>query len=122
LRSVLVGREFALAYHPTYYQQIQQRAIDTVLAQYSEDLAITNKIIEKYGINFFLIDRNAFTSEYLLKQEWLINSSFSNVIKTTIEKLKAGEIPALQKLSDRCSVVSTEKVILLEANCIKEAT
>jgi hypothetical protein len=122
LRSVLVGREFALAYHPTYYQQIQQRAIDTVLAQYSEDLAITNKIIEKYGINFFLIDRNAFTPEYLLKQEWLINSSFSNVIKTTIEKLKAGEIPALQKLSDRCSVVSTEKVILLEANCIKEAT
>lgn len=121
LRSVLVGREFALAYHPTYYQQIQQRAIDTVLAQYSEDLSITKAIIEKYGINFFLIDRNAFTPEYLLKQEWLINSSFSNAIKTTIEQLKAGEIPALQKLSDRCSVVSTEKVILLEASCIKEA-
>jgi hypothetical protein len=119
-RSILVGKEFALAYHPNYYEQIKQRAIDTINAQYSSDLSVTKRIIQKYGIDFLLVERNAFQPDYLLmlKQEWLIRSSFRNVVFETVEQLKRGEIPALAKIGDRCSVVSTENMVLLEATCI----
>jgi hypothetical protein len=119
-RSILVGKEFALAYHPNYYEQIKQRAIDTINAQYSSDLSVNKRIIQKYGIDFLLVERNAFQPDYLLmlKQEWLIRSSFRNVVFETVEQLKRGEIPALAKIGDRCSVVSTENMVLLEATCI----
>ena len=37
-RSILVGREFAMAYHPIYFRQIKRRAVDLLQAQYSPDL------------------------------------------------------------------------------------
>ncbi|MBF2021674.1 MAG: hypothetical protein IGR93_16645 [Hydrococcus sp. C42_A2020_068] len=117
-RSLLASREFALAYHPAYYNRIQQRTIDTIRAQYSSDLSVTKSIIQKYSIDFLLIERNSFQPDYLLKQEWLTRSSFRDSVFATINRLEKGEIPALEKLSDRCSVVSTEKFILLEAACI----
>ncbi|WP_083602310.1 hypothetical protein [Hydrococcus rivularis] len=117
-RSILASREFALAYHPAYYNRIEQRTIDTIRAQYSSDLSVTKSIIKKYGIDFLLIERNSFEPDYLFKQEWLIRSSFRDSVFATINRLEKGEKPALEKLSDHCSVVSTEKFILLEAACI----
>jgi hypothetical protein len=117
-RSILASREFALAYHPAYYDRIQQRTIDIIRAQYSSNLSVTKSIIQKYGIDFFLIERNAFELDYLLKQEWLIRSSFRDIVFETINQLERGERSTLAKLSDRCATVSTEKLILLEAVCI----
>jgi hypothetical protein len=118
-RSNLVGREFALAYHPAYYEQMKQRAIALIDAQYNPDLSVNQKVIDKYKIDFFLIERNAFEPDYLLQQEWLIRSSFREKVFEANEGLKQGEIPALKKLGDRCSVVSTTKSILVDANCLK---
>jgi uncharacterized membrane protein YidH (DUF202 family) len=117
-RSILSAREFALAYHPNYYEQIQQRTIDTIRAQYSTDLSITKEVIQKYGIDFFLIERQSFQVNYLLELEWLSRSSFSNIVFETIAKLKEGEIPALAKWRDRCTVVASKKSMLIEADCL----
>jgi hypothetical protein len=119
MRSTFVGREYALAYHPAYYKQMEERAIATIDAQYSFSLSVTKSIIEKYGIDFFLIERDAFETNYLLQQEWLIRSSFKDKVIEANEKLKQGEIPALKKIGDRCSVLSTKKLILIDANCLK---
>jgi hypothetical protein len=118
-RSNFVGREFALAYHPVYYEQMKQRAIALIDAQYSSDLSVTKKMIGKYKIDFFLIERKAFESDYLLQQEWSIRSSFKQHVFEVNERLKRGEIPALKRIGDRCSVLSTTKSILVDANCLK---
>jgi hypothetical protein len=120
-RSTLVGREFALAHHPNYYRQIKQRVVDVVQAQYSPDLTVTQRVITQYGIDFFLVDRAAFNSSYLLNQDWLIYSSFQAVVMEAVNQLNQGKTPALVGLVDRCSVLSTKNLILLKAACIAEA-
>lgn len=119
MRSTFVGREYALAYHPAYYKQMEERAIALIDAQYSSSLSVTKSIIEKYGIDFFLIERDAFETNYLLQKEWLIRSFFKDRVLEVHKRLKQQEIPALEKLRDRCSVLSTQKFVLIDANCIK---
>jgi hypothetical protein len=118
-RSNFVGREYALAYHPAYYKQMEERAIAIIEAQYSSDLSVTQAIVKKYNIDFFLIEQDAFDADYLLRQEWLIRSSFKEKVIETNESLKKEVIPALKKLGDRCSVLSSKKFILVDANCLK---
>lgn len=51
-RSVLVGGEFALPHHIKYYQEIYQRTLDLIQAQYSSDLEVITNFIHQYNINF----------------------------------------------------------------------
>lgn len=117
-RSILVGREFALAYHPNYYNEMKERAIALINAQYSLDLSVTKNVIQKYGIDFLILERKAFDSDYLLKQEWLIRSSFRDVVYEANERLKKGEKLALEQYRDRCSSLATENLIILNTACL----
>jgi hypothetical protein len=117
-RSILLGREYALPFHPKYYKIIEQRAIDLIRAQYSSNISDLKQTIQKYGIDFFLLDKTTFNSDYLLKKDWLINSSFQEVTIAAVNRLKAGEIPALSKSVDRCSIITTDRVNLVKADCV----
>lgn len=117
-RSTLVGREFALPHHPKYYDQIRQRATDLIQAQYSPDLSETQRLIEKYGIDFLLIETTSFQPNYLLQKDWLIHSSFQAVVQEAIMPLQDGVTPAIVQTIDRCSVLSTGDLTLLNAACI----
>lgn len=117
-RSILVGREFAMAYHPAYYDQIKQRTVDLLQAQYSPDSKVLQSFIKQYGVDYFLIDRNAFTFQYWLDQDWLINSSWSVETQKVIEQLSSKNSSASQKAIASCSAVSTETLYLLESTCI----
>jgi hypothetical protein len=120
-RSILFGEEFALAYHPAYYQQIQQKIIDIIRAQYSLDSSLIYSVINKYDLDFWLLESNSFDQDYLLQQSWLIHSSFSNVVKEAISSLSfyPEKNFSLNKFSARCSVITTEKLILLDTICLK---
>ncbi|MBD1850613.1 hypothetical protein [Leptolyngbya sp. FACHB-711] len=116
-RSTLTGREFALAHHPQYYQQIQARTIDLIRLQYLANLEEVKQLIQKHHIDFLLVDRNAFTPDYLM-QDWLIHSSFQNIVQQAIDQMHQGNLSAIGQLRDHCGVVSTERSILLETKCI----
>lgn len=120
MRSILVGREFALVYHPQYYAHIEERARDLIDAQYSTDLSVAKQIIQKYGIDFLMIDQAAFDPNYLLAEEqnWLTHSSFQVPVFNAIDRLQKGETPAIAKLIDDCEVVSEKNLVLLESTCI----
>ena len=120
-RSVLFSQEFSLAFHPAYYNQLRQRASALILAQYSADPLELQRIIRHYQINFWLIDRTAFDPNYFQAQPWLFNSSFNAEIQEAIAHLERGETPALAELVPQCSVVSTKKLILLDAACLSDA-
>lgn len=117
-RPILVGREFAMAYHPAYYDQIKQRTVDLLQAQYSPDSKVLQSFIQKYGVDYLLIDRNAFKYQYLLDQDWLINSSWSTENKKVIKILRSKKFPASQKAIASCTVVATKTLNLLESACI----
>lgn len=115
-RSILVGREYALPYHTRYYAQIRQRTIDLIQAQYSPDLTQVQHFIQKYGVDFFLLDLGAFTPSYLAKHEWM--SQFQPATATALTQLRKGEVPALSRSIERCKALETKGLILVNAQCI----
>jgi hypothetical protein len=117
-RSILVGDEFAIAYHPAYYNQIKQRTVDLLQAQYSPELKDIQSFIQQYNIDYLLLDRNAFTAQYLLAKNWLINSSWKEQTQKAIAQLQSEYPPALIAEIPVCSVVSTKTLDLLESSCI----
>lgn len=117
-RSVLVSRELALAYHPGFYNVMQQRIVDLVKALYSSNLAETQAVLQQYGIDFLLLERQFANPDYLTQQDWLIHSSFQPVILDTVSRLKQGAIPALSRVIDRCTALSEDNLIILKAACI----
>ncbi|WP_019506292.1 hypothetical protein [Pleurocapsa sp. PCC 7319] len=117
-RSILVSREFAIAYHPYYYQQIKQRTVDLIQAQYSDDIQNLVSFINKYQVNFFLLDKTAFSPEYLKKQKWLNHSSWQPKTYQVISYLESGQKPIMSELITPCLASSTEDLILLDAHCI----
>ena len=118
-RSILVGSEYALPYHKRYYTEINQRSQDLIKAQYSPNLTEVQNFIQKYGIDFWLLDPQALTLDYVTKNHRIgqLNLAAAAEVKASLEK---GTIPALSKVVNRCTVLETEGLILLQAECIKK--
>lgn len=115
-RSILTGRKYAVPYHVGYYNEFRQRTSDLIRAQYSSKITEVKDFIKKYGIDFWLLERTAFTSEYVANDEWL--AQYQPATKAAIEKLKQGAIPALSTVTNRCKVFEVENLVVLQAECI----
>lgn len=118
-RPILVGREYALPYHTRYYAEIRQRTVDLIEAQYSPDLETVKGLIEKYEVDFMLLDAAAFTPDYVADHEWM--QQFQPVTTTAERRLQQGQIPALAGLMERCAAFKTKDLVLLEAQCIRSS-
>ncbi|MCU0547795.1 MAG: hypothetical protein MUC48_00475 [Leptolyngbya sp. Prado105] len=118
-RSVLFSREHALPFHLGYYRQIRQRILDTIQAQYSLDLTAAKQTIEKYQINFWLIEQTAFTPLYLTNASWL--KSFEPEFTIALTHLQQEKTPALAKLT-HCAALNTPRFTLLDAKCISNTS
>ena len=119
-RSILVGEEFAFPYHPYYHREIQQRAKDLIDAQYSTYGETLLSFIDRYNIDYLLLDKTAFTPQYLQTKNWLLYSSWQNTTKKAMAKLKTTATFVLPPLVKTCSVVSTQKANLLDTKCISD--
>ncbi|MGB3238125.1 MAG: hypothetical protein WBB29_07505 [Geitlerinemataceae cyanobacterium] len=126
-RSVLVAQEYSIAYHLGYYLQFRQRLIDLVTAQYSASLQPMKQSIEKYGIDFLVLNKSAFDPNYILQHLWLNGLRISIAsngdelaasIQEAVEFLQAGKIPALAYTLGSCSIYQTSSVLVLDASCI----
>ena len=118
-RPVLIGKEYALPFHLSYYHQIRQRSSALVRAQYSPNLIFAQQLIQEYEIDFWLLDRAAFTPGYLTDKRWL--QSFQPAFQDSLTNLEHGVKPALETLSKRCSIFESESMVLLKARCILDA-
>jgi len=115
-RSILVGREYAIPYHLGYYRQFRQQTLDLIRAQYSPDWAEVQDFIQKYGIDFWLLDRAAFTPEYLANNKWL--QPFQPATGEALKRIEQGTLPALSSVMDNCSVVETNNLVVLGVACL----
>jgi len=114
-RSILIGREYGLPYHIGYYRQFRQRAIELIRAQYSPDIAAAQNLIKKYGVDFWMLERNAFTLDYVEDYDWLKNFDSTSEV---VADLKQGKTPALTQYMERCAVFQNESLVVLETSCI----
>ncbi len=114
-RSILTGREYAVPYHWGYYQQFRQRTLDLIKSQYSPNLADVQGLIEKYNIDFWLVERGAFTPDYLAPNSWL--NQYEETTKA-IAQLSAGISPAIGQYLDRCSVFESNGLVVLSGKCL----
>lgn len=115
-RSVLVAREYAYPYQTGYYAEIRQRCRDLIEAQYSPDLEVVQRFIQKYRVNFILVDENAFTTDYLKNYTWLWQ--FQPGTTNALGNLQRGLTPALAKIASHATVVESHGRRLLDAKVI----
>jgi hypothetical protein len=120
-RSVLVSGEFAFAFHVNYYNEMKQRAAATLQAQYSSNPSTLKSFIQHYEVDFFLIHKDFLKPDYLLSKVWLVNSSFQEQVFDTALQLRQGKRPALVDALKKCSVTTTETLMLLDARCIQSS-
>ncbi len=116
-RSVLVAWEYALPYQVGYYRQIRQRATDLIRAQYSPDIQLVRDFINTYGVDFFLLDRDAFTPQYLSRKEWF--RQWKSLTQEALTNLEGDVPPALLSSLKHCSVFQSDRFIVLEAKCVE---
>jgi len=119
-RSILVGREYAIPYHLGYYRQFSQRIRDLIEAQYSPELSVVKQFIDRYRVNFWLVERSAFSPEYLENQGWL--HQYQPQTQQAIADLRSSEatvkVPVVAAAIDRCRVFESGDFVVLDARCI----
>ncbi len=114
-RAVLVAKEYAVPYQKGYYSRYLQRINDLIRAQYTPDRAILQKFINQYGIDFWMLDRNALTLKYMQDYGWI--SVFDSTPEAMLA-LKQGKIPVLAEAMTSCAVFQNGIVVVLETSCI----
>jgi hypothetical protein len=119
-RSVLVSKEYGIAYHTGYYRQFRQRSLDLVQAQYSPNLAVVQAFIQKYGIDFWLLDPGTFTPGYIADNPWI--RQFQPAAADAQAGLEKGTTSALMSMIPTCSVFETNGLQVLEAKCITKGS
>ncbi|HIK28816.1 MAG: hypothetical protein N3E45_12545 [Oscillatoriaceae bacterium SKW80] len=115
-RSILVGREYAVPYHMGYYKKFRERVFELLLAQYSTNISDVQKFAQKYGVDFWLLEKGAFTPDYIAKNRWL--SQYQPAAASAIANLYRGILPALADVSQKCSVFETGNFFVLTTDCI----
>jgi len=116
-RSVLVSGKYSIPYHPAYYNQMRQRAIDLIHAQYSPSAADVGAFIQQYGVDFWLLERSAFTPDYL-NGRWL--RLFEPANSEARAHLASTTRPVVEQAMQRCSVFETGNLVVLQATCVEE--
>jgi hypothetical protein len=114
-RSVLVSGKYAIPYHPAYYNQIRQRVIDLIHAQYSQDAAEVGRFIQQYGVDFWLLERSMFTPAYL-NGRWL--GLFDPATTEARSHLASTSRPLVEQAIPRCTVFETGNIVVLQAACV----
>ena len=118
-RSVLVGKEYAVPYQKGYYSRFRQRVSDLIRAQYTDDRSVLQNFIKTYGVDFWMLDRNALTLQYVEDYGWI--DDFDSTPEA-IASLKQGKIPVLAQVMTSCAVFQNEILVVLETSCIAKLT
>lgn len=117
-RSILVGQEYANPYHVGYYTKIRQIYQDLIQAQYSLDLAEVKKFINKYDVDFWLIDPLSFTEKE-------VNNKFIQQYQSAATKarknIESRKVPVLSNFQQKCAVWQQNGYALLSTECILQS-
>lgn len=122
-RSVLASREYAIPYHRGYYETFRDRLNDLLVAQYSGDRAQVQEFIERYGIDWWVLDQRSFEVDFVAGHEYKYSRwlrQFQPAQTEIVARLERGEQPVVQRAIARCLVLQEAHIQILEATCITQ--
>ena len=111
-RVIIFGVETAVPFHPGYYLPLRQRGLAIASAQYSPDLAVLQRCIRDQHIDFWLLDRGAFTPEHLLYNRVL------RQLKLKVPDYSSGPAPFLEHPPPRCIVFADAHFVVVDARAV----
>ncbi|AFZ43601.1 hypothetical protein PCC7418_1406 [Halothece sp. PCC 7418] len=117
-RSVLISKELAIPYHLGYYLPLRDRVMATIKAHYSPDQKQVTAFVERYGVDFWLLERNAFTLKYIDDHRWM--QQFQPVTNHARSQLENGIVPFLSTQIETCSVLETTGYFVLDSKCLAD--
>ena len=115
-RRVLVAREYAIAYHQGYYAEVRRRTTDLIDAYYDEGTRRLATLVERYGVDFFVVDPNAFVADRYTRAWTGGFEPFSSAVGARLDRPRRY---ALQDLARRCTVAEDNDVALVPATCLR---
>jgi hypothetical protein len=94
-RSIIIGAECAVPFHPGYYLPLRDRGLQIARAQYSAYPGVLQKCLSDQQIDFWLLDRKAFSRRYWRKSRLLRQLRLSVADQTL--GVAQGATPILQR-------------------------
>lgn len=114
-RSILVGREYAIPYHLGFYDIFHDRAVALIRAQYSPDPQVAIAFIQDYGIDYWILDDDAYEPDYI-RDRWTVQ--YWDDVKDIVTAATEGATPAIMGGMDACTVAQHHGLTVLDAACL----
>lgn len=118
-RSVVAASEYAIPYHQGYYLPFRQRVADLIRAQYTPDPQEFAEVVERYGIDLWLLDGRAFEPSYVRDRPWI--QPYPDEIEAALAVLNGDTPPVLSTVPRRCTQLRARGLILVDAACAVES-
>ncbi|MEB3294491.1 MAG: hypothetical protein VKJ24_15145 [Synechococcales bacterium] len=114
-RSVFFSREMANPYHLGYYRPLRQRIADALIAQYSPNFQDFATVVQRYGIDYWLVERNGWQPSYLQdkSKRWL-----SSIEPEYSKSLMQGRSSWLSQQEHSCQLWQDDRLTLLDTSCL----
>jgi hypothetical protein len=113
-RSIIIGAECAVPFHPGYYLPLRARGLQVARAQYSADPTILQKCVRDQQIDFWLLDRDAFSRKYCQKSRLLRQLRLS-VPGQTLDATR-GTVPLLRWPPPESIAYQDARFLVLDAH------
>lgn len=119
-RSTLLGKEYALPYHPEYYDIFRQRTRDFLAAYAATDPAPLLAFLNRYPVTYFLLRADGFTPDYLQDKDWLypFQPERDQAIAQLAQLQETGDRPLLLQFP-ACTVLQDRNLSLVDAACLR---
>jgi hypothetical protein len=114
-RSVLTSREFMNPYHLGFYLPLRERTMDLVDAYYARSRAELADFVERYGVDFLVLNQSAYSRETALDPWSKLFEPFSSRIE---RKFRNGERFWVRDAARSCEVVEDGRVTLVPTACL----
>jgi len=112
-RSITVGAECAVPFHPGFYLPLRERALQLARAQYSAERDVVQKCVRDQQIDFWLLDRKAFARNYARGSRLLRLLNLS--VRQEMPEASLGAEPVLKRPPPGSIVYEDAKFIVLDA-------
>ncbi len=113
-RSIIIGAECAVPFHPAYYLPLRACGLQIARAQYSANLSVLQKCLRDQHVDFWLLDRDAFARDY-----WQKSRLLRQLNMTTPDKPigpVSGVVPVLQQPAPGSVVFKDAHFLVLDGH------
>lgn len=117
-RSIFVGgKGYALPYHLGYYDEVKQRSLALITAQYSFDAAVVKDFLDTYAIDIWMVQPAMFTPEWVNQSQWLFQ--YSQDIDIPQLATAVAQPTVVERWADVCQTATLDSFVLIDTKCLQ---